>query len=483
MDSTETTILEGDARAASVSADGATGLWRSLKEAVHGSRRDFTSGPISRAVLLLAVPMVLETIMESVFAVCDIFFVSRLGAPAMATVGLTEAMMTLLYAMAIGLSMGAAAVVARRTGEKNPAEAAVAAVQAILLGCLISLPIALTGATLAPRLLVWMGGAPDVVGIGSRYTAIMFGGNATVLLLFLINAIFRGAGDAAIAMRVLWLANAINILLGPCLIFGLGPFPHLGVAGAAIATNIGRGTGVLFQLWRLRHPKGRIIIRKEHICIRPRVLLSILRISGTGILQSLIGMTSWIGLVRILSSFGSNVVAGYTVAVRIIMFALLPSWGMSNAAATLVGQNLGAKKSERAVESVWLACRYNVVFLGITGLLFIVFAPNLIGIFTRNPDIHPYGVNTLRIVSCGFLFYAYGMVLTQAFNGAGDTWTPTVVNLFCFWLWEIPLAYVLARKTGLGPSGVFASITIAFSTLAVVSAILFRRGRWKNSKV
>lgn len=479
MESTDSEILEGNAAA----EDGASGLWPALKEAVHGSRRDYTSGPISRAVLLLAVPMVLETAMESVFAVCDIFFVSRLGAPAMATVGLTEAMLTLLYSMAIGLSMGAAAVVARRTGEKNASEAAVAAVQAITLGCLISLPIALIGVTLSPHLLAWMGGSPEVVSVGSRYTAIMFGGNATVLLLFLINAIFRGAGDAAIAMRVLWLANAINILLGPCLIFGLGPFPHLGVAGAAIATNIGRGTGVLFQLWKLRHPKGRIVIQKAHLRLRPQVMLSIFRISGTGIFQSLIGMTSWIGLVRILSSFGSNVVAGYTVAIRIIMFALLPSWGMSNAAATLVGQNLGAKKSQRAVDSVWLTCRYNVVFLGTVGFFFVLFAPALIGLFTHDPAIHPYGVSTLRIVSCGFIFYAYGMVLTQAFNGAGDTWTPTVVNLFCFWLWEIPIAYFLALKTGMGPTGVFLAMTIAFSTIAVLSAILFRRGRWKTRKV
>jgi len=459
-------------------------LWTDLREAVRGIHsHDYTEERIGRAVLLLAVPMVLETCMESIFAVVDIFFVSRRGAASMATVGLTEAMLTLLYATAIGLCMGAGATVSRRIGEKNENGAAVAAVQAIILGVSFSLPIALAGGTLAPHLLRLMGASEEVIRAGSGYTRIMFSGNATILLLFLINAIFRGAGDAAIAMRVLWLANAINILLGPCLIFGLGPFPELGVTGAAVATNIGRGTGVVYQLSKLIRGHGRIKIRKEHLKVDLAVIRTMLRISGTGIFQSLVSMTSWIGLIRILSSFGSFAVAGYTVAWRIMIFALLPAWGLSNAAATLVGQNLGAGKSDRAEQSVWLTCRYNFFFLGSVGLLFLAFAKPILLIFTRDPNVLPFGIQCLRIVSCGFIFYAYGMVLTNAFNGAGDTGTPTRINLFCFWLWEIPLGWLLAKHFGLGPRGVFWAITIAFSTVAVVSAWLFKRGAWKLKKV
>lgn len=458
-------------------------LWPALREAVRGTRRDYTEGEIGRAVLLLAVPMVLETMMESVFAVVDIFWVSHLGSAAMATVGLTEAMLTLLYSVAIGLSMGAAAVVARRTGERNPEGASIAAVQAIALGVLMAVPIAVLGLLYAAPLLRLMGATPDVVKVGSGYTRMMFAGNATILMLFLINAIFRGAGDAAIAMRVLWFANAINIALGPCLIFGLGPFPRLGVTGAAIATNIGRGCGVLFQIYCLRRQKGRIRIEKKHIRLETTLMKTILRISGTGVIQSLIGMTSWLGLIRILSGFGSAAVAGYTVGIRIIAFAILPSWGMSNAAATLVGQNLGAGKPDRAEQSVWVACRYNLVFLGTVGILFMIFAGPIISIFTREVAIADYGVKCLRIVSAGFFFYACGMVLTQAFNGAGDTWTPSLINLFCFWFLEIPLGFLLARTLGLGPSGVFAAIMIAFSTLAVVSFFVFRKGKWKTRRV
>ena len=460
-----------------------TPVWRSLKEAVRGSRQDFTEVPIGHAVLLLAVPMVLETCMESIFAVVDIFFVSRLGSAAMATVGLTEAMLTLLYALAIGLSMGAAAVVARRIGEKQPEQAALAAFQAILLGLFIAAPLGLAGGLFAHRLLALMGAAPDVIAHGSVYTSIMFGGNVTILLLFLINAIFRGAGDAAIAMRVLWFANAINIVLGPCLIFGLGPFPKLGVAGAATATTIGRGLGVLFQLTQLFRTKSRIRITRRQMRFDPAVMFTIFRISGTGIVQSLVGMTSWIALIRLLSGFGSAPVAGYTVGIRLIMFALLPSWGMSNAAATLVGQNLGAGKPDRAEQSVWITCRYNLFFLGCVGMIFFLFAERFLSLFTSDPSILPYGVASLRIISLGFPFYAYGMVFTQAFNGAGDTKTPTYINLFCFWLWEIPIAYMLSKHFEWGPEGVFSAIMIAFSTLAIISAILFKKGRWKLQKV
>jgi MATE family, multidrug efflux pump len=459
-------------------------LWSDLREAIRGSKfHDYTQISIGKAVLLLAVPMVLETCMESIFAVVDIFFVSRRGPASIATVGLTEAMLTILYSIAIGLSMGAAAIVARRTGEKNFEGAAIAAVQAIVLGIAVSIPIALFGGFLAPHLLRWMGASEEVIRQGSGYTRIMFAGNATIVFLFLINSIFRGAGDAAIAMRVLWFANAINILLGPCFIFGLGPFPELGVTGAAIATNIGRGSGVVYQLTKLIRGHGRIQIRKDHLKLDFEVIRSMVRVSGTGIIQSLVGTTSWLGLIRILSSFGSIAVAGYTVGIRIIVFALLPSWGMSNAAATLVGQNLGAGEPERAEKSVWLTCRYNLFFLGVIGLLFIIFAEPIISVFAKDPSVMPYGVRCLRIVSCGFIFYAYGMVLTNAFNGAGDTGTPTRINLFCFWLWEIPLGYVLAKKMHFGPTGVFLAITIAFSTLAVVSAMIFKQGRWKLRKV
>ncbi|HXQ72485.1 MAG TPA: MATE family efflux transporter, partial [Pyrinomonadaceae bacterium] len=334
-----------------------------------------------------------------------------------------------------------------------------------------------------PKLLKLMGGSPWVVEHGSAFTRVMLAGNVTVVMLFMINAIFRGAGDAAIAMRTLWLANWINIVLGPCLIFGLGPFPKLGIVGAAIATNIGRGTGALFALSKLIREGGRFNIERRHLRIEPTIIGRLIRLSGTGTFQVFIGMASWIGLVRIISSFGSNAVAGYTFGIRVILFALLPSWGMANAAATMVGQALGAKNPERAERAVWKAGFYNMIFLGIVGVLFIVFAPQIIWFYTSDPDVAQYGVDCLRIVAYGFLFYAYGMVLGQSFNGAGDTWTPTVINLFVFWLWEIPLAYVLSVVLGLGPRGVFISITIAFSTLAVVSGAVFRQGRWKRKVV
>ncbi len=459
-------------------------LWSSIKEAIRGSHhRDYTQGSIGRAILLLAVPMVLEMIMESVFAVVDIFWVAHLGTDAAATVGLTESLLTLIYALAIGLSIGATATVARRIGERNPDGAARAAVQSIFIALFVSIVIALIGAPLAPKLLKIMGGSPWVIEHGSSFTRVMLAGNVTVVMLFMVNAIFRGSGDAAIAMRTLWLANWINIVLGPCLIFGLGPFPKMGIVGAAIATNIGRGTGALFALSRLIKPGGRFEIRREHVKLEPAIMWRLVRLSSTGTFQVFIGMASWIGLVRIISSFGSNAVAGYTFGIRVILFALLPSWGMANAAATMVGQALGAGNPARAERAVWQAGFYNMIFLGIIGLLFIFFAPQIIWFYTDVPEVAVYGVACLRIVAYGFLFYAYGMVLGQSFNGAGDTWTPTIINLFVFWLWEIPLAYVLGVVLKLGPHGVFYSMTIAFSTLAVVSALVFRRGRWKTRVV
>jgi len=458
-------------------------LWSAVKESIRGSHRNYTTGPIGRSILLLAIPMVLEMVMESVFAVVDIFWVSHLGKEAIATVGLTESLLTLIYALAIGLSIGAMAMIARRIGEQNPEGAARAAVQAIVLALIVSTVIGAIGAPLAPKLLTLMGASPWVIEHGSPFTRVMLAGNVTVVMLFMINAIFRGAGDAAIAMRTLWLANWINILLGPCLIFGLGPFPKLGIVGAAIATNIGRGTGALFALSKLFRDGGRFNIERRHLRIEPSVIGRLIRLSASGTFQVFIGMASWIGLVRIISSFGSDAVAGYTCGIRVILFALLPSWGMSNAAATMVGQALGAKNPERAERAVWRAGFYNMIFLGVVGLIFILFAPYIIWLFTDEPIPAKYGVDCLRIVSYGFLFYAYGMVLGQSFNGAGDTWTPTIINLFVFWLWEIPLAYVLGVALGLGPRGVFIAMTIAFSTLAVVSGLVFRRGRWKQKVV
>jgi putative MATE family efflux protein len=450
---------------------------------VRGSSQDLTEAPIGRAVVLLAVPMVLEMLMESVFAVADVFFVGRLGADAVATVGITESLMTIIYAVAIGLSIGATATVARRIGERDPERAARAAGQSLLLGFAGAVLIGALGATAAPELLRFMGASDAVVRTGSGFTRVMLGGSGTVLLLFLINAIFRGAGDAAIAMRVLWFANAINITLGPCLIFGLGPFPEMGVAGAATATTIGRGSGVLLQIYQLVRGGNRITLRRSQMRVDPAVMAGILRLSGVAMIQNFIGTASWMGLIRILTGFGSAAVAGNTIGIRLVIFALLPSFGVSNAAATLVGQNLGAGKPDRAEEAVWRAGFYNTVALAVVGLVFLVFAPTLIGVFSSDPEVIPYGVRCLRIVAAGFLFYGYGMVLTQSFNGAGDTTTPTLINLGCLWMLEIPLAWVLAYPLGFGPTGVFTSVSVAFSVLAVVSAALFRRGAWRTQRV
>lgn len=458
-------------------------FWAAVREALRGTHQDFTEVPIRRAILLLAIPMILEMAMESLFAIVDIFWVSKLGADAVASVGLTEAMLTLIYTVAIGLSIGATATVARRIGEKDREGAARAAVQILVLGVGLSIPIGIAGALLAPRLLELMGASPQVIATGQGFTTVMLGGNATVLLLFLGNAIFRGAGDAAIAMRVLWLANGLNIVLGPCFIFGLGPFPELGVTGAAVATNLGRGTGVVYLFYRLAQGGAHIRLERRHLALELHTMASLLRLSATGMFQMLVGMTSWLALIRILSGFGSAALAGYTIAVRIIIFALLPSWGLSNAAATLVGQNLGAGKPDRAESAVWQAGFYNMIFLGSVGTLFVAFADPLIRAFTGDLQVVPYGVACLRTVSLGFFFYAYGMVMSQAFNGAGAVWTPTFINLFTFWILQLPLAYTLAHLFGWGPGGLFVAITVAWSTYALVSALLFKRGRWKLKKL
>ncbi|HEX9895795.1 MAG TPA: MATE family efflux transporter [Gemmatimonadales bacterium] len=457
-----------------------TGFWSAVREAIAGSRQDYTEGPIGRAVLLLAIPMVLEMFMESLFAVVDIFWVSRLGADAVAVVALTESMLALVYTVAMGLSIGVAATVARRIGEHDRERAALTAVQGIGVGIIAAAVFGVAGALLAPQLLQLMGASPSVIESGSRFTRIMLGGNGAILLLFLINAVFRGAGDAAIAMRVLWFANAINMLLGPCLIFGLGPFPEMGVTGAAAATTFGRSMGVMYQLWSLARKSERVRLTLHHLRLVPAMMIQLVRLSATGMLQVLIGTASWIALVRLLSTFGSNALAGYAISIRVVLFTLLPAWGLSNAAATMVGQGLGARKPDRAERAVWIAGGYNLVFLGTVGLLYFLFASTIISWFSTDPEIHQYATQSLRVISLGFPMYAYGMVLTQSFNGAGDTWTPTLINLACFWCWEIPLAIGLATRGGFGPMGVFVSIAVAFSTLAVVSAVVFRRGKWKS---
>lgn len=496
-------------------------FWSILREAFAGSSRDFTQGSIGLAIFLLAVPMILEMFMESVFAIVDIYFVGHLGANSVAIVGLTESMMALVYAVSIGLSVGATATVARRFGEKDTEGAARSAAHAIMLGVVISLVMSILGIVFAPTIFRILGAEQAIIAEGTTFMRIMLGGNAVVVFLFLLNAIFRGAGDAAIAMRVLFLANLLNIFLAPCFIYGpdifafLGInapkwlvdnwiFPHLGVTGAAVGTTIGRGIGVLFAAFWLVRAGGRITIRREHWQIDKELLLNLLKIAAPAVLQFTVATASWSALVRVVAGFGSEAIAGYVIGLRVIIFALLPAVGLSNAAATLVGQNLGAEKPERAEKSVWIASFINAAFLGSVGLLFLFFSNWIVKIFTDEPNVAAYGTNALHIVAYGFVFYAFGMVLESAFNGAGDTWTPTFLNLFIFWLFEIPLAFILAYgfywvgkinnylpfeiqylneiakwEFKLGPDGVFWAITIAFSLLAVVAALLFKRGKWK----
>jgi putative MATE family efflux protein len=456
---------------------------RLLREGLRGSTRDFTEGHVGHAVIVLSIPMVLEMCMESLFAVVDVFFVSKLGADAVAAVGLTEGMLTIVYSVAMGLVIGATAVVSRRIGEKDPDAAAVAAVQVIGLGLLLSVAIGILGWLFARPLLALMGAEAGVLAEPAGYATVMLTGCGSVVMLFLNNAIFRAAGDATVAMRVLWFANGINIVLDPMLIFGFGPIPAMGVAGAAVATTIGRSTAVLVQFWLLVRGAGRIQVRWRHVRVAPGVMWSVCRISATGLLQILVDTTSWVVLVRVISTFGSPAVAGYTIGIRTVLFAILPAWGLSNAAATMVGQALGAGKPERGEEAVWTACRYNLWFLGAIGMVFVVLAPQIVAIYTADPAIVPGAIACLRIVSLGFPLFAFGMVLTQAFNGAGDAWTPTWINVACFWAWQMPLAYALALGWGMGPSGVYWAVMIAFSTLAVVSAVIFRRGRWKAQRI
>jgi putative MATE family efflux protein len=460
------------------------GHWLALvREALFGSRQDFTAISIDRAIVLLAVPMVLEMAMESLFGIVDIFFVAHLGKEATATVGLTEGILMIVMAVAIGLSMGTTAVVARRTGEKDKEGAATAAVQSIAIGIGCMLLIFAVAFPLAPRLLAWMGADPAILHAGSTYTRIMLSGSGIILMLFLINAIFRGAGEAAVAMRVLWVANAINLILDPCLIMGLGPFPKLGVTGAAVSTSIGRSVGILFQIYLLARGTGRLDVHRRHLRLNFAVMRNIVRIAANGVLQFLIATASWVFMVRLVQSFGSEVTAGYAVAIRIVVFSILPSWGLGSAAATLVGQNLGAKRPDRAERAVWRAAFFNMIFLGFVSLVFLLLAPKLVGIFSRDPVVISYGANCLRIISLCYMLYAYGMVIVQAFNGAGDTRTPTLINLLCFWIVQLPLAFALSRRLQLGPNGVFLAILVTEVLLALIAIYVFRQGRWKQKVV
>lgn len=458
-------------------------LWADLKDAIGGNDKDFTSIRLSKAIFLLSVPMVLEMVMESTFAIFDIFFVSRLGADAVATVGITESLMTIVYAIGFGLSISTTALISRRIGEKRKEEAAITAVQAIIAAVFFSLFIMIPGLFFSKELLGLMGASDVMIEEGFMYTKIMLSGNGIIMLLFIINAVFRSSGDAALSMRVLFIANLLNIILDPMLIFGWGPFPELGIMGAAIATNIGRGIAVIYQFYLLFRGNGRIKILSRHLKLSVDRIIKLIKLSIGGIGQNLIATSSWVFLVRIIAEFGSEVLAGYTIAIRIIIFSLLPSWGLANAAATLVGQNLGAGKPERAEKTVWTAGIANMILLGLFGLVFILKTEFFIKLLTGEVGVIASGIDGLRIISFGFLFYAMGMVMSQAFNGAGDTTTPTWMNFFAFWCLEIPIAYLLAMKAGFDQKGVYLAIVLGESALAIMGVIMFRRGKWKEKMV
>jgi len=457
--------------------------WRDVRASLRGAEHDYTSGSLRQAIALLAIPTMLEMAMESLFAICDIFFVASLGPDAVAAVGYTEAMLTILFAIAIGMAMATTATVSRRIGEKDRRGASTAAAQAIYLGLAISAVIGLPCWIFAADLLALMGASDSVVEVGAGYTGLILGLNALIMMLFINNAAFRGAGQPVLAMRCLWLANGINLALDPCLIYGLGPFPELGVTGAAVATTIGRGSGVLYQFWVLRRGSDRIQLRGDTLKVDPAAMAKLLRLSLSMIVQFLIATSSWLLLMTFMSEHGDEAVAGYTIALRIIMFTLLPSWGLGSAAATLVGQSLGAEKPARAARAVWLTGLLNMSFLALVMLAFIAAPRSLVGIFTDDPAVTSIGADALRIIAYGYVFYAWGMVMIQAFNGAGDSKTPTWINLWCFWALQIPLAWWLTYQTDVGPQGVFWSVALAESALAVACVVMFRRGAWKTRKV
>ncbi len=458
-------------------------LLQLVRESLADTERDYTRMGVRRAIVLLSIPMVLELSMESLFALVDVFFVGRISTAAVAAVGLTESVLIVVYSIAWGLSMGVTAVVSRRTGEKDKEGAAISAMQGLWVALAVSLVLGIPLFVFADDILRAMGASDAVLDAGIGYARILFGGNVVIMGLFVINAVFRGAGDAAMAMRSLVVANAINIVLDPLLIFGIGPFPELGLTGAAVATTIGRGLGVAYQLRHLFGKGSGMRLLRRHLRFAADIALNIVKVSIGGIGQFLIASASWLFMVRIVSTFGDPAVAGYTFAMRVIVFSLLPSWGMANAAATLVGQNLGANEPDRAERSAWLCGHYNMAFMVGVAILFWAFATWIMDLFTTDPVVAGYGVDALRIVCLGYFFYGYGMVLAQAFNGAGDTLTPTWMNVVCFWMLEIPLGWFLATQLGWGPNGVFAAIAISESALALLSGALFRRGKWKLVKV
>ncbi|GGI57688.1 MATE family efflux transporter [Winogradskyella haliclonae] len=458
-------------------------FFKYFKIAVSGKEQDFTSGSIRRAVFMLSIPMILEMLMESIFAIVDIFYVSQVSVNAVATIGLTESVITLVYAVAIGLSMAATAIVARRIGEKDNEGASQAAVQVIFLGIIVAALISAIGILYPKEILGLMGGEADLIEEGYGYTQILLGGNVTIMLLFLINAIFRGAGDASVAMWALIVSNSLNIILDPIFIFGFGPIPAYGVQGAAIATTIGRGTAVIFQLFVLFYGWSRIKVGLKDLMIRVAVMVNLIKVSLGGIGQFLIGTSSWVFLMRIMSEFGSEVLAGYTIAIRVMMFTLMPAWGMSNAAATLVGQNLGAKKPDRAEQSVWKTGKYSAAFMGIVSVIYLLFAPQIVGLFSQEAEVVRNGALCLRIIAAGYIFYGYGMVVINAFNGAGDTKTPTWINFICFWLFQLPFAYLMALTFDFGPLGVFLAITLAEVLIVILGIFWFKKGYWKSVKV
>jgi putative MATE family efflux protein len=458
-------------------------LWRDIIESISGTEQDFSTGRLSRAILLLSIPMVLEMVLESIFAIVDIFFVSGIGSDAVAVVGLTESMMTIVYAISMGLSAGTTAIVSRRIGEKHSGAASIAAVQSIMAGFVVSVTLAIPGIFYARDLLALMGASPQAIAEGWKFTATMMGGNVVIMLLFVINAVFRSSGDAAISMRVLWVANLLNIILDPILIYGWGPIPAFGVQGASIATTTGRGIGVLLQLYLLFSKKYRIKFSIQDFVPYPKVMLQLVRLSMGGMAQNIIATSSWIGLVRIISSFGSEVVAGYTIAIRILIFTLLPAWGLSNAASTLVGQSLGAGKPGRAERAARITCVVNMVLLGLTGILLLINPHFYISIFIHDPVVIDYGADALRIISYGYVSYAIGMVMVQSINGAGDTYVPMFINLVCFWMIEVPVAYIMAKVLNFNQEGVYYSILIAETAMAIMGVAWFKMGKWKLKKV
>jgi putative MATE family efflux protein len=460
-----------------------TSFFALFRQAISGEETEYTTGSIDRAILLLSIPMVLEMFMEGLFAIVDIFFVAKLGKEATATVGLTEVVMAQVAGLAIGLSMATTAMVARRIGEKDKEGAAVAAMQSILIGVAICVATGIFFFFKAGDILRFMGGSDELIKVGSGYSKILLAGSSSMFFLYLLNSIFRGAGNAAIAMRTLWIANGVNIILDPLLIFGLGPFPEMGVAGAAVATTTGRAIGVCYQLYHLVNGKSLVHLHVRHFMVVWDIIWKLMKVSSTGVIQFLIPTASWLLIIRIIALFGDAAVAGYSIGIRIVIFTILPAWGMASAASTLVGQNLGAMQPERAEKSVWRTGFFNMLFLGTISVVFLVAAPWLIPFFTQEPDVIHHGVLCLRIICLGYIFYAYGMVIGQAFNGAGDTVTPSVINFVAFWLLQIPISYILAKLLNWGPVGVYWGIAISESLLAIIAIAVFRRGKWKNVKI